>query len=147
MRRPVPALLNLSTSLPDFLRSEGARTQKRIHLDSSVWFHQEEHTPYIHTFQLVLREDRKLKYTYRLAFDAQVEHLVDPIGLVAKANMLDLVCSREGFITVVRLPDVLDAQLLKGEFSLPADFNLVEFWTAWCSRYEKIAPISLSRCG
>jgi hypothetical protein len=57
----VPALLKLSASLPDIFRSEGARTQKQVHLDSSVWFHQEEHSPQIHTFQLALREDRKLK--------------------------------------------------------------------------------------
>jgi hypothetical protein len=36
----VPALLKLSASLPDIFRSEGARTQKQVHLDSSVWFHQ-----------------------------------------------------------------------------------------------------------
>lgn len=143
----VPALLKLSASLPDIFRSEGARTQKRIYLDSSVLFHQEEHTPQIHTIQRALWEDRKLRLTYRLAFDAQVEHLEDPHGLVAKANIWHLVCSREGFITVVLLLDVLDTHLSKGKSSMPADFNLVEFWIAWCSRYEKIALISLSRCG
>ena len=134
------ALLKLSATLPDVFRPEGARAQKWIYLDSSVWFHQEEHTPHIHTIQRALWEDRKLRLTYRLAFDAQVEHLVDPYGLVAKANIWHLVFSREGFITVIRLPDVLDAQLSKGKFSIPADFNLVEFWTAWCSRYEIIRP-------
>jgi len=134
------ALLKLSAALPDAFRPEGARAQKRIYLDSSVWFHQEEHTPYIHTIQRALWEDRKLRLTYRLAFDAQVEHLVDPYGLVAKANIWHLVCSREGFITVVRLPDVLDAQLSKDKFSMTADFILVEFWTAWCSRYEINRP-------
>jgi hypothetical protein len=82
-----------------------------------------------------------------LAFDAQVEHLVDPHGLVAKVNIWHLVCSQEGFITVVLLLDVLETQLSKCKFSMPADFNLVEFWIAWCSRYEKTALISLSRCG
>ena len=130
------ALLKLSAALPDVFRPEGARAQKRIHLDSSVWFHQEEHTPHLHTIQRALWEDRKLRLTYRLAFDAQVEHLVDPYGLVAKANIWHLVCSREGFITVIRLADVLDAQFSEGKFSIPADFNLIEYWTAWCSRYE-----------
>jgi predicted DNA-binding transcriptional regulator YafY len=134
------ALLKLSAALPDVFRPEGARAQKRIHLDSSVWFQKEEHTPHIHTIQRALWEDRKLRLTYSLAFDAQVEHLVDPYGLVAKANIWHLVCSRDGFITVIRLPDVLDAQLSESKFSMPADFNLVEFWTAWCSKYESNRP-------
>ena len=134
------ALLKLSAALPDVFRPESARAQKRIHLDSSVWFHQEEHTPHIHTIQRALWEDRKLRLTYRLAFDAQVEHLADPYGLVAKANIWHLVCSRDGFITVIRLADVLDAKLSEGKSSMPADFNLVEFWTAWCSKYESNRP-------
>ena len=134
------ALLKLSAALPDVFRPEGARAQKRIHLDSSVWFHREEHKPHIHTIQRALWEDRKLRLTYRLAFDAQVEHLVDPYGLVAKANIWHLVCSRDGFIAVIRLPDVLDAQLSEDRFSIPADFNLVEFWTAWCAKYESNRP-------
>ena len=70
------ALLKLSTALPEVFRPEGLRARERIHLDSTEWFHQEEETPYIQIIQNALWEDRKIRLTYRLAFDAQVQHLV-----------------------------------------------------------------------
>ncbi|UCE00914.1 MAG: WYL domain-containing protein [Chloroflexota bacterium] len=135
------ALLKLSAALPEVLRPEGARAHKRIHLDSSIWFHQRELTPHIHTIHQALWEDTELKLTIRLAFEARGDHLVEPYGLVAKANTWYLVCARQDFITVVPLPDVIHAESTGKKFVQPADFDLVEFWTAWCLRHEENRPI------
>ncbi len=134
------ALLKLSAALPDVFRQEGTRAQKRIHLDSSTWFHQAGQTKFIYTIQRGLWEDRKINLTYRLAFNAQVQHLVEPYGLVAKSNIWHLVFSREGFVTAISLTDVLEANLSAEKFTIPSEFNLIEFWTAWCSQYEKNRP-------
>lgn len=134
------ALLKLSAALPDVFRPEGMRAKERIHLDSSEWFYKEEKTPHIQTIQRALWENRKLNLTYRLAFDAQVKHLVEPYGMVAKANIWHLVFSREGYISVIRLSDLLGAELSEEVFSMPTDFNLVEFWRIWCSKHESNRP-------
>jgi predicted DNA-binding transcriptional regulator YafY len=134
------ALLKLSASLPDIFRPEGIRAQQRIHLDASGWFHQPGSTQHIRTSQQALWEDRKIDLTYHLAFDAQVEHLVEPYGLVAKANLWYLVFSREGFVTALPLPDVLEAKISAEKYSIPAEFNLAKFWSAWCARYEANRP-------
>lgn len=130
------ALLKLSAALPDVFRHEGTRVRERIHLDSSAWFQQEQPTSHLHTIQRSLWEERKLDLTYRLAFGAQVEHSVEPYGLVAKNYLWYLICFREGYISVVRLADVLDAKLSETKFSMPADFNLIEFWNSWCLQQE-----------
>jgi predicted DNA-binding transcriptional regulator YafY len=96
--------------------------------------------PHIDTIRKGLGDDLKLELTYQLAFGAQVQHLVEPFGLVAKANNWYLIFSRGGVISVVRLTEILEAKLTQDIFSVPADFNLVEFWKSWCSQREHNRP-------
>lgn len=134
------ALLKLSVALPEVFRQDGRIAQKRIHLDSSVWFQEEQHIPHLRTIQQALWDDRRITLTYRLAFDAQVEHIVEPYGLVAKSNVWYLVFSRDGIIFVLKLVDVLNAKLGDENFVFPSDFDLVKFWTNWCTDHENSRP-------
>lgn len=134
------ALLKLSVALPEVFRQEGRIAQKRIHLDSSVWFQEKQHIPHIRTIQQALWDDRRINLTYRLAFDAQVEHVIEPYGLVAKSNVWYLVFSREGDIFVLKLMDVLDAKLCDENFTFPSNFDLAKFWTNWCTDHENNRP-------
>lgn len=134
------ALLKLSAALPEIYRPEGIRVRQRIHLDSTPWFHQEVQAPHMHTILQGLWQDRKLKLTYRLAFDAHVEHIVEPYGLVAKTNLWYLIFSRMGVIFVRKLGDVLGAELNQDRFDYPPDFDLIKYWTDWCRKYENNQP-------
>jgi predicted DNA-binding transcriptional regulator YafY len=134
------ALLKISAALPEILRPEGSRAQARIHLDSSAWIQPEQATPHLATLQHALWADRCLELTYRLAFGAQVQHLVAPYGLVAKLNLWHLVFSREESIFVLPVSDILDARLTERTFNMPPGFNLVEFWQQWSSQYERNQP-------
>jgi predicted DNA-binding transcriptional regulator YafY len=130
------ALLKLSSALPEVFRPEGILVRKRIHLDSTPWFHQAIHLPHMGTIQAALWQDRRLKLTYRLAFGAQVQHIVDPYGLVAKTNIWHLVFSRAGVTFVRKVADVLDAEHAPQCFEYPPDFDLAKFWEEWCKKYE-----------
>ena len=134
------ALLKLSASLPALMQPESTRVGTRIHLDPLPWEPQEKPSPHLETMQLALWADRCLEITYRLAFDAQVKHIVEPFGLVAKANQWYLVCSMQDAIFVIPAQNVLRADLQDQTFALPGDFNLVEFWTAWVSQQENNQP-------
>ena len=134
------ALLKLSAALPEVFRYEGIRVRERIHLDSTAWIEPEQSTPHLHTIQRGLWEDRKLELTYQLPFGAQVKHLIEPYGLVAKANLWYLIFSRDGSITVLELANVLDAKLSEIQFSFPTDFELTKFWTAWRIQRESNRP-------
>ena len=134
------ALLKVSAALPEILRPEGSRARARIHLDSSPPFQQEQVTTHLATLQRALWADRCLELTYRLAFGAQVQHLVAPYGLVAKLDLWHLVFYREESIFVLPVSDILDARLTELTFSMPPGFNLVEFWQQWSAQYEHNLP-------
>jgi predicted DNA-binding transcriptional regulator YafY len=134
------ALLKLSAALPEVFQPEGTHVQQRIHLDSTPWFHQVEQSPNIHTIQKALWGNSKLKLTYRLGFEAQVENYVEPYGLVAKSNTWYLIFSREGTIFVRKITNVMDARLTNDRFDHLPDFDLVKFWSRWCGEFEDNRP-------
>jgi predicted DNA-binding transcriptional regulator YafY len=134
------ALLKLSAALPASRRHDEERVRQRIHLDSTWWFQPEEPAPYLQVIHQAVWEDRKLYLTYRLQFGAQVERLVDPYGLVAKASVWYLVCARDDQIRVHRVSHMLDARISDEHSQRPADFDLAAYWNSWCADYEKNRP-------
>jgi predicted DNA-binding transcriptional regulator YafY len=134
------AYLKLSAALPDLFRQERETSQDRIHLDPSPWFQDKEYIPHLLTINRGISEDRKIDFNYQLAFGAQIKHLVEPYGLVSKETEWYFIFSQTGVISVVRLSDILESQLSEEKFILPAEFDLVEFWKAWCSRRESNIP-------
>ena len=134
------ALLKLSAALPDPQRGVGSRARQRIFLDASPWFPVKERTPHLRTIQRGVWENRKLKMTFRLAFDARVEQTVNPYGIVAKSYEWYLIFSIDGEIFVRKIIDVLEARLTNDGFTLPSDFDLIEFWMSWCKDYQDNRP-------
>jgi predicted DNA-binding transcriptional regulator YafY len=134
------ALLKLSAALPATRRHDEERARQRIHLDSSGWFETREPVPHLQTLQRAVWEDRRLHLTYRLRRGARPQWLVEPYGLVAKANVWHLVCAREGHLRVYRVSQVLEAGILDESFERPDDFDLAAFWQGWCAEVEANRP-------
>ena len=137
------ALLKLAAALPATRRHDEERVRQRIHLDWAGWFQPQEPVPHLQTLQRAVWEDRRLHLAYRLqvgAYVEQVEHLVDPYGLVAKAGVWYLVYARDGQVRVHRVSRVLDARIADARFERPADFDLAAFWRAWCAEHEESRP-------
>jgi predicted DNA-binding transcriptional regulator YafY len=135
------ALLKLSASLPDSRRADEARTRQRIHLDSSWWFQSEQDVPCMQTIQQALWQDRCLHIKVRWGFfNTELEQEAEPYGLVAKANVWYLVYGRGGTPHVTRVSQIIAAELLPDSFIRPPDFDLVDFWEAWCREYESQLP-------
>jgi predicted DNA-binding transcriptional regulator YafY len=135
------ALLKLSAALPDTRRAEELRTRQRIHLDSSWWFQSEQQVPCMSTLQQALWQDKRLHIEVRWDFfNAKLEQIAEPYGLVAKANVWYLVYGRGGNPHVVRVSQITEAKLLNETFIRPVEFDLVEFWEGWCEKYESDPP-------
>ena len=134
------ALLKLSASLPAARRYEENRVRQRIHLDSIPWFQPQEPVPSLQTIHRAIWQDRKLHLTRRLIFEAQVEQLVDPLGLVAKAATWYLVCGMDDQIRIYRVSQVIDARISDEYFQRPIDFDLVTFWNQRCAKHEEDRP-------
>ncbi|HEY4723377.1 MAG TPA: WYL domain-containing protein [Anaerolineae bacterium] len=134
------ALLKLSAALPDARRSDEARSRQRIHLDSTWWFQSEDALPHLATLYQAVWVDRKVQLTLRLKFgtfiETQVERLIAPYGLVAKTNVWYVVCASESELRVHRVSDISMAQLTDEPFSRCVEFDLVDFWQAWCAGVE-----------
>ena len=130
------ALLKLSAALPAARRHDEERVRQRVHLDSAWWFQSGEPVPHLRTIQQAVWQDHKLYLTYRLQFGVQVERLVDPYGLVAKAGVWYLVCARGGGMHIMRVARVLNARASDDAFERPVGFDLAAFWKAHCAEYE-----------
>ncbi|KPK93727.1 MAG: hypothetical protein AMJ88_06995 [Anaerolineae bacterium SM23_ 63] len=134
------ALLKITTEMsaaPQYLEQW---VHQRIHVDVVPWFQPEEPVPHLGTLHQAVSQDRRLQLTYQLHFDARAKWVVDPYGLVTKAGIWYLVCSREGKIRVYRVSKVLAAKALDDHFDRPEGFELAECWKAWCSDVEDSRP-------
>ena len=114
--------------------------RQRIFLDSAWWFQADEAAPFLRTVQQAVWQDRMLRIKYRLDFGAQVEYAVAPYGLVAKTNVWYLVARREDHLRVYRVSKISEALIQDEVFERPGDFNLADFWTAWCADFEVSRP-------
>lgn len=130
------AMRKLSAALPASKRQEESQARQRIHLDSSWWFQSGEAVPCLPALQQAVWNDRLLRMKYRANFGAGVEQVVAPYGLAAKANLWHLVYAWGDRVRVVRVSQVVEAEVLAGTFGRPADFDLAAFWEAWCAEYE-----------
>lgn len=134
------ALLKLSAALPNSRRTDESTARQRIHLDAAWWFQSEEPTPHLKTIQSALWSDRTLDITYRSDFSADVEMVIAPYGLVAKANVWYLVGAREDHVRVLRVSRVQEASIRAEGFAYPPAFDLSSFWKSWCEEFESSRP-------
>ena len=131
------ALLKLSAALPDVHRRDEQRVRQRFHLDSTWWHQVDESVPHLPVIHQAVWQDRKLYLAYRLPLAIEVEQLVDPFGLVAKAGVWYLVYALSGCVRTHRVSGLLDARMSEESFVRPADFDLAAFWEAWCAEREE----------
>ncbi|MBN1483660.1 MAG: WYL domain-containing protein [Chloroflexia bacterium] len=131
------ALLKLSAALPEARRRDEERARQCFHLDSTWWRQGQERVPHLRTVHQAVWQDRQIHIVYRPPFAVEIERLVAPYGLVAKAGVWYLVCARNERLHVHRVSNLLDVRLAEESFERPAGFDLASFWEAWCAEYER----------
>jgi predicted DNA-binding transcriptional regulator YafY len=136
------ALRKLAAALPDARRGDRERVRQRFHLDASWWFQGDEPAPHLQTVHDAVWQDHKLYIAYRLQFGQKidVEQVVDPYGLVAKAGVWYVVYAHQGRVRARRISRLLEARAQDEPFQRPADFDLAAFWETWCTGFETSRP-------
>ena len=130
------ALLKLTAALPAARRADEEKVRQRFYLDSTPWHEGETAVPHLQTIHKAVWEAQKLQLTFRLPYhNIELQHLVEPYGLVAKASTWYLVYYRDGF-RVQRITDLLAAQIVAESFQRQPDFDLATFWQDWCAQRE-----------
>jgi len=115
------ALLKLAAALPEARRRDEERIRQRVYLDSLLWFQGEHAAPHLPAIYRAVWDDRKAAITLRLQFGAflqtQIEQVIAPYGLVAKAGVWHIVAARDDQLRVYRAADVIAARLLDETFT------------------------------
>ncbi|MBE2225018.1 MAG: YafY family transcriptional regulator [Anaerolineae bacterium] len=130
------AMLKLTASLPAPFQQDAEKVRQRIHLDTAVFFQQSEPTPYLNLIQDAIWQERRVRMVYRRSDGNWVKRLVDPYGLVAKANVWYMVAGSFGAPFTFRISRIQDASLTDSSFVRPPDFDLPTFWASWLDRLE-----------
>ena len=125
------AMRKLAAALPTSSRGAEERVRQRIFLDSTWWHQEEENIPHLQTLYQALWGDRQINLKYRPHPQAEVELVVDPYGLVAKAGTWYLVSQRNLQIHVHRVAGLAEVHLLETNFIRPESFDLQAFWEGW----------------
>lgn len=126
------AMLKISAALPDARRAVEEQVRQRFYLDSAWWHADSLLVPHLRTVYQAVQQDRGLHIRIRPIFNVEIELLVDPLGLVAKAGVWYLVCARAAQMRVLRVSELMEARLSDEGFVRPGEFDLAAWWQAWC---------------
>ena len=131
------AFLKLSASLPEARRQDQARVRQRFHLDSAPWNQGDEPVPHLGSIHQALWEDRRIHLRYRLPLSLEIEQLVAPYGLVAKAGVWYVVCAHNGTFRTHRVSALTGVQISDEHFERSDDFDLEAHWEEFCAERER----------
>ena len=131
------AELKLLAALPPELRTRAERLRERFHLDTSGWFHEADHTPWLTEIAGAVWEQRRLRVRYeRWGRPKQVTRDLDPVGLVLKAGRWYVVAAADGAARTYRISRMLAVEPLAERFERPAGFDLADYWRGYAERFE-----------
>jgi len=126
------AFSKLEAALPVQQRLEGQHMRQRVFLDWSQWGIIKNRLPSLPVIFQAVDQNKVIEISYMLRFETIIERQVTPYGLVAKAGDWYLVCCWDCRVHVIRVAEILSAQLTDERFEYPPDFNLQSFWKVWC---------------
>ena len=130
------ALLKLSAAAPGFTRDLQSAARRRIHLDASWWHQPELPAPHLPALRDAVMQDRLARIVYRGEYHGDLEQVVAPLGLVAKAGAWYLVYRAGEGVRVRSVAAITAVEVLPQPFVRPPEFALVSFWQQWCAEYE-----------
>lgn len=131
------AMLKLSAALPAPFQKDVEQLRNRIHLDAAPWFQPEEPVPYLTLIQEAVWQQRRVRLVYRRGDGLWIKRLVSPYGLVAKTSTWYVVAGIQTRHWVYRVSRIMEAEMTDVQFERPSDFNLADYWTHWCRRFER----------
>jgi len=134
------AMRKLQAALPAPSRESTELIHQRFHLDTSWWYHKDSTDLCLKTIQMALLQDRKLSLHYLEDNHALSEKIVEPYGLVAKADAWYLVAAHNGTMQVLRVERIQQAEMSSETFIHSADFDLVSYWADYCLEVETQHP-------
>jgi predicted DNA-binding transcriptional regulator YafY len=122
------ALIKLLAAIPALSRRDAEYTHQRIYIDATGWNNSKEDVSFLPVLQEAIWQERKVYLTYQRSDGANLERLVDPLGLVAKGSIWYLVAAVEGEVRTYRVSRVRQAELTNLPCVRPPGFDLAKHW-------------------
>ena len=133
-------LVKLAASLPALQQSVIEYARQRIHADASSWFAEREPVPHLAVLRDAVWQNHRVRLAYRDFDGRPSKRVVDPYGLVIKADRWYLVAGTERGPSVFRGARIAEARLLPSTFERPERFDLPAFWKEWCEQFAERRP-------
>lgn len=131
------ALAKLGFALPAVQRQLIDYARQRLHVDPAPFFPERERVPGLETLREAVWQNRRVRLVY-VDFDGKrSRRVVDPLGLVVKADRWYLVAGTSRGPSVFRCSRVERATLLDEPCERPARFDLPAFWKEWGIRFAE----------
>jgi predicted DNA-binding transcriptional regulator YafY len=134
------ALIKLLAALPAIGRRGAEYAAQRIYVDTGGWRQSQESVPLLPTLQAAIWQERRLRLVYARSDGANVERLVDPLGLVAKGSLWYLIAAVGGDIRTYRVSRMRDAELTEEPCVRPPDFDLAAYWAQSSAQFQANLP-------
>ncbi|WP_224366310.1 helix-turn-helix transcriptional regulator [Hyalangium versicolor] len=130
-------LVKLAAALPAVQQSVIEYARQRLHVDPTSWFPDREPVPHLSVLRDAVWQDRRVRIEYRDFDGKRTRRVVDPYGLVIKADRWYLVAGTERGPSGFRGSRIEGVRLQPGTFVRPAGFDLAAFWKEWCARFTE----------
>lgn len=114
--------------------------RKRLHMDSAPWFGTREQVPHLAALRDAVWRDLRVRIRYRDLDKSSTRLLVDPYGLVIKAERWYLVAAAPSGMRVFRCARIESVETLKRTFKRRERFELSEFWAEHCASFQRKRP-------
>lgn len=120
------------------LSASAAGTPQKIYLDWAWWGQNHAPTPHLQRLYKAVKEDRKIRISYRFFQGlTDIERVVEPYGLVAKAGVWYIIYSGNGRLRHRRVVDLNDVVMLNERFTRSSDFDLEGYWKTARTEIER----------
>ncbi len=130
------ALRKLAASLPGYLENP-QQSSPRVHLDWTAWGAQPSSGEYLGVLYRAIQRKERVKLTYRMWGEIEIEQLADPLGLVAKTGDWYLVWANMHKLRWQRVGELRRVMLTGEHFDFPAGFDLLAAWQDYCAGWER----------
>jgi predicted DNA-binding transcriptional regulator YafY len=134
------AWLKLRAALPVGVREQAEFVRQRLLIDSRAWRDSAEPLTSLPVVLEALWSNQRLKFLYERADGETSERLVDPLGVVARANRWYLVASRGDEQRTYRVSRIRNAEILPEHCNRPKDFDLAAHWEASTQQFREHLP-------
>lgn len=127
----------------------------KFHMDPADWYGRVALPPFLRELSEAVRHDRRVRIDYE-SWSGRKERLVDPMGLVVKANRWYLLGRRKGRFNIFKVENIRGLAF-DDRFARPREFDLAATWRSCVSRFEetlfsqearvRVAPQAIDRIG